>query len=186
MPGKRDWLYEYELKWSRQSRVDKKLTKEAKIRMKKEREKYSVRFPDDEVVLPVVKSQSVAAVMIKPDAEGVATKHVVIDEASVAQTSSEKGLVICGDFAPIREIAQSNVAKVDHILTTAEKVRYREHCVGSKGGHIARELKAPGPLNGHRFIRPEDKFFSIDEALSCAKPLNQEHHTLLLPEWNSR
>ena len=60
----------------------------------------------------------------------------------------------------------------------------RKSGVGSAGGHIARELSSPGPLNGHRPISAEDRFVNplkikfTDIKLHSNDPLN-------LPEWVS-
>ena len=56
--------------------------------------------------------------------------------------------------------------------------------VGSKGGHIARELKSPGPLNGHIPISPKDRLTFFHGY--TPKPKKKEYHLLELPVWNDR
>lgn len=50
----------------------------------------------------------------------------------------------------------------EHLSKVLDKITFdaRTHGVGSRGGHIARELKSPGPINGHSVVSDFDKFIS--------------------------
>lgn len=60
----------------------------------------------------------------------------------------------------LREIqltAQGNVQRLSKVIRLAKDIRVVESGIGSSGGHIAREMGSPGPINGHNLVRPWEK-----------------------------
>jgi hypothetical protein len=53
-------------------------------------------------------------------------------------------------------LASTSVKKLDKVIRKAVTVDIRDSGVGNYGGHVARRMKAPGPLNGRDvFEQPE-------------------------------
>lgn len=57
-----------------------------------------------------------------------------------------------------RQVAQ-NAGKIENTLQRASSLDCRANGIGSRGGHIARELKSPGPLNGNFKAKKGEFFF---------------------------
>jgi len=102
--------------------------------------------------------------------------------SEVSDTSKKP---IYRDLLPLRENAVKTVGRIDQVFDITTKVNMRQHGIGSKGGHIARELGAPGPINGHRKIMPKDKLVFYHGSHQ-PKGDPRKHVKVQLPEWNHR
>ena len=54
--------------------------------------------------------------------------------------------------------AEANKNHLSRIMSLADAMKCVNLGSGSYGGHIARETKAPGPINGHNTIQPHEKY----------------------------
>ena len=92
-------------------------------------------------------------------------------------------------FSSTRELAQTDKHRMDSLLKKLQKDP-RMTGIGSNGGHIARQNKDPGPLNGHRSISRQDSFISIadigKEMEGRAPPKVFLYRDLNHPDWNHR
>jgi hypothetical protein len=81
-----------------------------------------------------------------------------------------------------------NMNHLNGIIQKIESIDSRRNGVGSKGGHIAREVKAPGPLNGHNTISGGGSPLNNNQkiVLPKIKPTLAPAKELALPEWNGR
>lgn len=77
----------------------------------------------------------------------------------------------------LREIqltAQGNMQRLSAVIQLAKDIRVIESGIGSAGGHIAREMGSPGPINGHNLVRPWEKAHT--DVVS-----NAQTHEMLVP-----
>ena len=86
----------------------------------------------------------------------------------------------------VRESTASAVKRIDKVLKEAGENEPLRNGVGSKGGHIARQVGAPGPHNGHNPIKDTDRFQTesklTDEELQ--KVLKVGVRPFQPPEWD--
>ena len=164
----RNWLYQYELDWSKGTREDKALTKATKLKMKKERDKYNMKLPPQILAPPSTLDESNS---------GFASSPLLTD--------SPPKKMIYRDLVPLKEKSLENIERINKVFNNANNSIHPVLTgVGSKGGHIARELKSPGPLNGHNVILPKDRLAFFHGATPAAHP--RTYHLVELPVWNDR
>jgi hypothetical protein len=77
--------------------------------------------------------------------------------------------ITAAELELIRDFAYENHKKLSEVLTKTTSADSRTNGVGSKGGHIAREYKAPGPHNGHNSIKDEERLIRNSEDSSDNK-----------------
>lgn len=87
------------------------------------------------------------------------------------------------ELAEFGKCTLQEVQKLTNLLNNAQTINSRLNGLGSPGGPIAREIKAPGPHNGHNPISKGDAFlnpnFDIgDEVIKLVIPYKMEQ-----PEW---
>ena len=64
----------------------------------------------------------------------------------------------------VKESSSTNIARINKVLKKAEDMECLRNGIGSRGGHIARQLGAPGPTNGHTPIKDSDRLHVSSEA----------------------
>lgn len=87
----------------------------------------------------------------------------------------------------LREIqltAQGNVQRLSTIIQLAKDIRVVESGIGSAGGHIARELGSPGPINGHNLVRPWERKHSGVVSNAQSDEILVHPSELFHPDWN--
>jgi len=78
-----------------------------------------------------------------------------------------------------------NMEHLTGLINKVETTDSRRNGVGSSGGHIARELKARGPLNGHRPVS-RGQVSPLNHHQYILPKIRPEPKELSLPEWNGR
>ncbi len=76
-------------------------------------------------------------------------------------------------LATLRKKTKENSSKISRILTKASEIDSRRRGVGSRGGAIARKIKAPGPHNGHNRVLPHERLISAKVELPDPSELQQ-------------
>ena len=61
-------------------------------------------------------------------------------------------------LASFSKSTKSDMEERMHFLRRTDRIDCRANGIGSKGGHIAREMKSPGPTNGHTPIGEADTY----------------------------
>lgn len=69
-------------------------------------------------------------------------------KAAERQNLSEEDRQHVRSYSVLMPLASRSVNKLDQVLLKATTVDSRDSGIGNFGGHIARELRLPGPLNG--------------------------------------
>ena len=94
-------------------------------------------------------------------------------------------LLMTRKMTMIRTNTSKNIAALNNILVRVSTSDSRETGVGSRGGHIAREVKSPGPHNGHN---PPQKphLFLATEVVLLPKPILYAKEPLIQPVWDHR
>lgn len=189
MAQRRGWLTEYELGYNRKLRKESKFTKADKKKKKVEFDKTPNGM--------VIKATEHLKIEEYTSPHECPNKQSMTDDSSYA--SDMKSMQSSGSFSspgadkvvteldlqPLRDVAYENYSHVESKLKNAKSVNYRQTGIGSKGGHIARLLGAPGPLNGHRVIQEKDRLMCIDNIMKNHEP-PKPYIPLVLPEWCSR
>ena len=94
-------------------------------------------------------------------------------------------LVMTRKMTLIKTSTSKNILALSNVLERVSTSDSRGNGVGSKGGHIAREAKSPGPHNGHN---PPQKphLFLATEVVVLPKPILYSKEPLIQPVWDHR
>lgn len=92
---------------------------------------------------------------------------------------------ITSKLSDIKRRTNSNILVLDNVLKNVSSNDTRCSGIGSSGGHIAREQKAPGPHNGHFPPKREHLFLATAVAKNVKIPLLSKGQ-LIQPEWDRR
>lgn len=108
-----------------------------------------------------------------------------IGEALIREEKESLERKLIAQYDLVKSQAKSDISTLSNFIRHAEYMDCRKFGVGSHGGHIARELHAPGPHNGHLPVGEEDGLTVPDLKMNTPlksfsrhpKPLNQ-------PDWD--
>ena len=90
--------------------------------------------------------------------------------------------ITAAQMKSLKEKTKKNAKKIESILNLAKAVGSLGSGIGS-GGYISRQLKAPGPHNGHNYVAPHERLIqsdlklpdNIDDYLPKPKELVHDH-----------
>lgn len=110
-----------------------------------------------------------------------------IDDEEVDYSKIIPGLnyITARQLASLRKKTKENSSKISRVLSKASEIDSRRRGVGSRGGAIARKIKAPGPHNGHNRVLPHERLISAKVELPDASELQQVFKDIEHPhDWN--
>lgn len=90
--------------------------------------------------------------------------------------------ITAAQMKSLKEKSKKNARKIESVLSLAKAVNSMGSGIGS-GGYISRQLKAPGPHNGHNYVAPHERLIqadlklpdNIDDYLPKPKQLVHDH-----------
>lgn len=85
----------------------------------------------------------------------------------------------------IKKKKEITIAHLDDAVRKFSSIDARRNGIGSRGGHIAREQKDPGPHNGH-FPPAYDHLFLATTPMKLPKVQLYSKEPLIQPEWDHR
>ena len=94
-------------------------------------------------------------------------------------------LLMTRKMSMIRTNTSKNITALNNVLVRVSTSDSRESGVGSRGGHIAREVKSPGPHNGHNQPQKPHLFLAT-EVVILPKPILYAKEPLIQPIWDHR
>jgi hypothetical protein len=102
--------------------------------------------------------------------------------------SNRQNRNVAADFAVVQLLSDTSIQRITHKLKVAQEVDPTSNGIGSNGGHIARMIRARGPLNGNASVRikkPKYSFNPKQLTKAIKYELDESRTKLILnPEWD--